>query len=259
VVAARLRAAATRRRRIAWRLAIAGIAALAAFGVWVNGSLALMYQRLYNPPPEAQRADMLRFQYDLADAMGAGTPQVDLASGRNPGPPAPAGTTRIVGGCDALYWSDGEAWRLVEGTPTAGVQRVRLAPPPDDAQWHPVISWGGAATTWAVGARRHGADVEIARGIAGSDGRVAFRGWTSMRWRGEGERTVEVAAVRPSDELRVQVDGADVVVDRLLKGTRAVDPRIGRADAPGVAGTYGAPLRPLPAHTPLCRTLLARR
>jgi hypothetical protein len=233
------------------------LAVLAAFGVWVNCALTLQYQRLYNPHPEALRVDMLRFQYDLAAAMGAGAPQVDLARGSSPGPPAPAGTTRIVGGCDALYWSDGEAWQLVEGGRAAGVVHLRLAPPPADGAWHPLVSWGGAVTTWSVAARRHGGDVQLARGIAGSDGRVVFRGWTDVAWRGDRARTLEVATIRPRNELRVQVDGEDAIVDS-LRATKALNPTIGLAHAPGVAATYGSPLRILPASMSLCRSLLAR-
>ncbi len=257
VLAARVRTATTRRRRIGWRVLLVSVAVLAAFGVWVNSSLTLVYQRLYNPQPASTRVDMLRFQYDLAAAMGAGAPQVDLAEGRAPGPPAPAGTTRIVGGCDALYWSDGEEWQLVEGAPAGGVEHLRLAPPPADGAWHPIMSWGGEPTTWSIGARRHGPDVQIARGIAGSDGRVVFAGWTDVRWTGNRARAVEVATIQPRHEIRVSVDGNDVVVDS-LRGTKVIDPRIGTAHAPGVADRYGAPLRVLPADMQLCRLLLAR-
>jgi hypothetical protein len=258
VLWARVLAAGTSRQRLAWRTGAVLLAVLAAFGVWVNVSLSLVYQRLYNPHADSMRVGMLRFQYDLADTMGLRAPQVDRAAGSGPGPPAPAGTTRIVGRCDALYWSDGEQWALVEGSPAAGVRRFRLAPPPADGAWHPVVSWGGAATTWAVAARRHGDDVQFARGIAGTDRRVVFRGWTSLRWRGDSVRDVEVATILPRHELRVQVDDENVVVERLLRHTKVVDARVGTADAPGVAATYGARQQTLRADTGLCRSLLAR-
>jgi len=92
VLTARTRAATSPRRRFAWRALLVGVAVLATFGVWVNSSLTLVYQRLYNPQPSSMRVDMLRFQYDVASAMGAGAPQVALADGRSPGSPAPAGT-----------------------------------------------------------------------------------------------------------------------------------------------------------------------
>jgi hypothetical protein len=258
VLWARLGAARSTRRRVAWRAGAALLAVLALTGVWVNLSLGLVYQRLYNPHPDSLRTSMLRFQYGLAHTLHAGAPQVDVASGHDPGSPAPAGTLRIVGGCDALYWSDGDEWQLIEAGPRGGVERLRLAPPPDDGDWHPVESWGGATTTWAIGARRDGADVRLARGIAGTDGRVVFRGWTAVRWPAGRTRTLEVATLRPRHELRVRVDGDDVVVDALLRGTPVVDPRLGVADAPGVAATYGASQQRLASPTPFCHTLLRR-
>ena len=257
VLAARPQAAATRGRRFAWRAGLVVLAVLAVGSIWVNGALTLSYQRLYNPNPDTLRVDMLRFQYDLADAVGFGTPQVDLAHGHGPGSPAPAGTVRIVGGCDAMYWSDGEAWQLVEGAPGGGVRELRLAPPPADGRWHPVMSWGGATSSWAIGAQRHGDDVRIARGIAGADGRIVFRGWTDVAWAGDRAREAQVATITPRHELRVQVDGQDVLVDP-LRGTAPVQPRVGTAHVPGVAATYGSTVTELPARVSLCETLLAR-
>ena len=162
VLAARLRARRLAARRIAWRIARGARASSppSASGSTVRSTL--VYQRLYNPYPATLRVGMLRFQYDLADAMGAGTPQVDLAHARASGRRRRRAPSASSGGCDALYWSDGESWQLVEG---ATGRRRRPAParaPPADGRWHPVMSWGRTSSTWVVGARRHGDDVQIA-------------------------------------------------------------------------------------------------
>ena len=63
-------------RRWRWNLAIGVVALLAVFGVWVNFSLGLLYQRLYAPPNPTMQAEMLTFQYRVAGKLGAGTPDL---------------------------------------------------------------------------------------------------------------------------------------------------------------------------------------
>ena len=57
---------------------IAVVSVLAVAGIWVNGSLSILYQRLINPMSADQRVGMLQFQYGVADALGTGAPQAEL-------------------------------------------------------------------------------------------------------------------------------------------------------------------------------------
>jgi hypothetical protein len=87
----------TRRRRAATVLLIVA-ACLAVFGLWVNASLAVLNQRLYNPADVHSRVGMLGFQYGIDDALG-GAPRQAHFVGALPGHPAGAGTTVVVGDC----------------------------------------------------------------------------------------------------------------------------------------------------------------
>ncbi len=92
----------------------------AAASLWINFALALLYQREYSPfPTESERAAFVRFQYDLADSLTGGT-HTNVRTGRRLPDPLPEGTVFVLGDCDAVYWSDGDAWHAVERTRQAG-------------------------------------------------------------------------------------------------------------------------------------------
>jgi hypothetical protein len=93
---------------------------LAAGSLWVNFALALLYQREYSPfPTESERAAFVRFQYDLGESLAAGTSMNVLRGTRLPDPLA-EGTVFVLGDCDAVYWSGGDAWYPIERTRAAG-------------------------------------------------------------------------------------------------------------------------------------------
>ena len=155
----RRREEASRRRGASVLLIV--VAVLALFGVWANTSLAVMYQRLYNPHRDAERAGMLGLQYDIDELLGGSPRSVRFVS-ELPDRPVGAGTTVVVGDCAAVYWSDGRHWRPVEGAPAGGWFRFRAETESQRGEeWQPVVSWGPAGREYVVGLRRHGDHVYV--------------------------------------------------------------------------------------------------
>ena len=254
------RRTATRRR--ATRRILTGslvvVSMLAVGGIWINGSLAYVYQRLYNPQPDTRRAAAIAFQSDVDRALGgSGVEQVDRVRGRL-GVPAPAGTTRVIGDCDGLYWSDGTQWQLVEGAPAGGVLRLRATLPSADAQWHPLVSWGSTTHARALVFRRAGDRVRVALASPGPGGGPSFGPNGIDLALGHGPvHDIEFVAAAPINLLRVRVDGADAYLGDLGRANPAIL-QIGRSEVPGIASTYGPSLQQLPPANATCRTLLAR-
>jgi hypothetical protein len=119
-VAARWADATTSRRR-----SVTGVAAaLLALSLFVNAGLAVLARYLYLLPTERERRDFVAAQYDVQDALGGGRPPyvVDVDA---LGAPAADGTVAIVGACDALFRSSGDAWVVLEQRP-GGTQRATV-------------------------------------------------------------------------------------------------------------------------------------
>lgn len=252
----RVRANSTRRRSVT-TAALVVVAVLAVGGVWVNGSLSLLYQRLYNPQPDTLRAGMIGFQSDATRALG-GSGAGDLTRvGHDLGRPAAADTSRIIGNCDAMYWSDGFVWHLVEGAPRGGVVLLHATRPPADHRWHPLVAWSSQGADTVIVARVVGSTFRIARAQRRTGEPATVTPNTIVLDVGHGRHDIEVVMVRALDLLRVRVDGKDA----LLTPFRAEQPdrfRIGTASLPGIAPDYGAPIGLLPARTGVCTRLLRR-
>ncbi len=233
---------------------IAVLATLTVLGVWVNGSLAIVYQRLLNPVEGRLRPDMLDLQYRVAGATGIGGSQVEQVR-TLPRRPARGGTLAIVGDCAHLYWSNGRIWVSVGGTPEGGVVRIRAAvPPATDRSWQPLVSWTTPTGTEVVGLRRDGDGVKLARSVAGPDGSVQFNDSYSARIRVD-DRTRHdfvVTVARALHQLEVTIDDVPALSlddqGRLPSGT----PTVGRSNAVGVNPVYAAPIRELAPDTRLC-------
>ena len=237
---------------------LVAVSALALAGVWINGSLAYVYQRLYNPQPDTLRAGAIAFQSDIDRALGgSGVEQVDQVRGRL-GVAAPAGTTRIVGSCAGMYWSDGNQWHLVEGSSVGGVLRLRAALPPDDAQWHPLVSWGSASHVRALVFRTTGDRVRVALASQARGGGPKFSPRPiEVPIRNDQVHDVEFVAAEPINLLRVRIDGDDAYLGE-LGGTDPANLQVGRSNLPGIAPTYGPLLRPQAPEVSTCRTVLDR-
>jgi hypothetical protein len=136
-------------RQGARRAVMAIFAVLGAFSLWANFGLALLYQRAYSPfPDNSERAAFVRFQHDLDERL-PGRSRFAFATGPTlPEEPLPVGSVFVVGDCEGVYWSDGNAWLPIEQTHTSGRFPIRITlrdrPPgtretllvagPDDAQ-----------------------------------------------------------------------------------------------------------------------------
>ncbi len=109
------------------RAAVVGaLAVLAAFSLWTNVGLALLYQRAYSPfPDHAERAAFVRFQHDLDDRLPGGS-RFAFRRGSNLPEALPIGTVFVVGRCEAVYWSDGHDWLPIEQTHASGRFPMRL-------------------------------------------------------------------------------------------------------------------------------------
>ena len=250
--------ARTRTRRRMLTGALVAVSVLAFAGIWINVSLAYVYQRLYNPQPDTLRAGAIAVQSDVDRALGgSGVEQVDRVRNRL-GVPAPAETTRVLGSCDGLYWSDGSQWHLVEGAPAGGVFRLRGALPPADAQWHPLVSWGSATHVRAMVFRRAGDRVRVALASPGPGGGASF-GPNAIELPLARHRVhdVEFVAAAPINLLRVRIDGADAYLGD-LGHTNPGNFRVGASVVPGIVSAYGSPLQRRQPEVSTCRTLLGR-
>ncbi|MEM1332880.1 MAG: hypothetical protein AAGG08_05420 [Actinomycetota bacterium] len=210
-------------RVVGWRFGRSALSVAAAIGLTVAVALGVLGRNLYLLPDADDTADFLRTRYALHDVYGA-TPPPDLERRDTLGPPAPDGTTVLVGDCDAVAVSDGDGWDRVE------VRRGgRFA-----------ATLGGRAERGIVAT---GPDWEI--GIVEADGQVLLdytSGSTSLR--------SEPLDVRVGDEieldvltegelagLEVRVDGAEeaALVAFLLPGSGPITPTPGWTSIDGDA------------------------
>lgn len=239
------------RRRVTVVLAASGV--LALLSVWIASSLALVYQRLYNPHPESLRAGMLELQYEVDDLLGGGARQARQVT-ELPVGPARAGTVAVVGDCAALYWSDGREWHFVEGNRDGGLLRLRgPLPPPGDDAWRPLASWGRSGAQDVIGLRRVGARVQVSLGQPRSARPLVFNPFAvHLEVPDEPDHVFEIRVDRPRREVIVHFDGRGALtlvnVGRLQPGSFTV----GSSDTPGISSRYGAPLRELAPEIRAC-------
>lgn len=91
---------------------------LGAWGVAANLGLAVEYQRLIAPTGLDTRYDFVAFQVDApGDPPVVRTDEVPDVAAR--------GTLLVLGDCDALFYSDGHLWYLLEGAPDREVLEGR--------------------------------------------------------------------------------------------------------------------------------------
>jgi hypothetical protein len=236
------------------------IVILLGFGIWANGSLAYLYGRLYNPYPDSLRAGTIGLQYGIDRTLGDGTDQL-LLTNTLPHHPRPAGTTAIVGACDAMFWSDGRVWRLVEGSPRQGVLRIRAALPPADGElWHPMITWGAPGNETVVAVHRVGNRVQAGRSFRRPDGTLGFNPLELfVRLDPRTQHDFDIVASPAIGIFTVQIDGSIAVSEEHVRGLPRGDFTVGRASDPGVAPEYGAALRLRPPATAVCKQIRPSR
>lgn len=91
------------------RGAVAAAVLLGAWSLVVNLALAIEHQRIVAPADLGMRYDFISFQHALA-GYSADPPVVDHVP-----QPGNRGDLVVVGDCDALLWSNGVSWFLLEG------------------------------------------------------------------------------------------------------------------------------------------------
>jgi hypothetical protein len=109
------------RRALRTAVVLAGVV-LAAWSVWANGSLGLIYGREYGAfEPSSTRAKFVDFELDVNESLGLGLPSVrhgkHLPVKRSPEllrTSAPHGELFVVGDCNGLYVSGGRDWQVIE-------------------------------------------------------------------------------------------------------------------------------------------------
>ncbi len=126
-----------------WRRVLAVVAVVgAAWGVWVNASTAVEYQReLAAGAWDGSRADWLATQLRLGPA-----PDPVRLPATAPLPPAGApGEVAVVGACDAVYRSNGDIWILLDGGAAAGAYDLRVRATGDLVAPVPILEGVGPA------------------------------------------------------------------------------------------------------------------
>jgi hypothetical protein len=244
--------------RPAWRrVAASALAALALFGILVNVTLAVVYQRQLRPSvPVVMRAGFVDLQQRIdADLFGGDRPEVTQRSVL--GPPEAPGALVIVGRCLALYQSNGSAWGAVERSEAVGHYRFSVTFPAR-----------AAGSRWPIlvnGTRAH-ADYLAVQPVG--SGRIRFeylfQGYHQTWVDGPtvsvvpGERYVVDAVFDPRlPEVTAHLDGSSVLDAHLVRPTATVDVGVDPFGGPTL-GHFPGTLRRLPVTTPICDALAAR-
>jgi len=230
------------------RAVVAAFGAVVALGAWTGVALALEYQRNLAPLV----ADGLRHQYvgwqlDVAEALGVGRPAVQRVDAL--GPVGARDSLAVLGDCDALYVSDGRAWRAVERTGDAGHFRLAVRfPAAEPGAREPLLVVGEGPDRWtiAVHSRADGkAILEIPGQAAQGTEFTATPGSTA---------TLDVVMDPALDELRVLRDGR-VLLGAGYEGD-GTTVTIG-ADPDDPTARFRGRIRSLPVRPDLCRSLPA--
>jgi hypothetical protein len=126
------------------RTVVVVLAGLAVVSVWVNFSLALVYQRQVSPfVSDSERAAFIRFQRALDERIPGPEGSAPSVGPALPAP-LPSGTLFVVGDCDGVYWSSGAEWYPVERTPATGQYRLEVVFPSAPAGTRETLLRAGA-------------------------------------------------------------------------------------------------------------------
>ncbi len=116
-------------------------------GATVNAGLAVLTRYVYLLPTTAERRDFVAAQYSLHERLGGGAPpDVEVVDAL--GAAGPDGRLAIVGDCDGLFRSDGDAWILIEqragGSQRVVVEGATPGPAVTGDGWHVELEDDGA-------------------------------------------------------------------------------------------------------------------
>ncbi len=151
-----------RMRPWARRTILAAGCLLAVFGVVVNLTLSIVYQRELNPfhPPTSVRAQFVNLQLRI-DRDLSGNPGDGVTEARRLPAIAPAGDLVILGNCAALYQSTGTDWEPVEQSQAGGAFELRVTFDPIPGRssvYQPLVVTGSPGAGDFVAVRAVGPD-----------------------------------------------------------------------------------------------------
>jgi hypothetical protein len=241
------------RRAVARAVAI-GLATLAALSLWVNFGLAILHQRAFSGSlSEDERAGFIGFQHDVDQALPGGT-RLDVRRGEQLPEPGPTGRLFVLGDCDGLYWSDGDAWRGVERTAATGRYRLRVRfprRPPGTREPLVVTGTPGSGDYLAVEYHDHS---EIAFTFESEAYDVTLAGEPRAIEPGR-EYQLDVLRDASVGRLRVDLDGEPALGLALL--IQAAPVTIGRTDIGGpVDDKFTGAIERVPVRARLCSEIV---
>jgi hypothetical protein len=222
----------------------------------INTGLGIEYSRAFDAT-DHDLAAFVSFQYDLHDRFPGGAAPYVRTGSRLPLADDREGTLFVLGRCDALFWSNGFKWRVLERGEGGGQFRLRVRFPTAPTGWQPLVASG-------PGDARQYLDVRV---VARGRVQVAYDTvFAAKPVRVDPGRSHEIDVLMDAipgslaaGTISLSIDGKVALAMRLpntlihdtLKPLTHVT--VGRADIPGVAAAFSGTLEHLPADTPLCQ------
>ena len=238
---------------------------LAVFGVVVNLTLSIVYQRELNPfyPPISARAQFVNLQLQI-DRTLTGNPEDGVIETDHLPAVLPVGELVILKDCAALYQSTGTEWTPVEQSRAGGSFELRVtfgALPGRSSVYQPLVVTGYPGAGDYVAVRAVGRDrVRFAYLYERPFRRGLSRAWS------EGQ----VVDIRPGHAYRLNVvldfnteteqvtlNGTLVATDIYVRAPTNVTFGADTIHGP-TESTFGGRIRLLPSSTPICDTLRRR-
>jgi hypothetical protein len=226
---------------------------LAAISLWANFALGVLYQRAYNVfLSESDRAAFIAFQQDFDETIVPGGSRFHYRQGAELPDPGPAGSVFVIGDCEGLYWSDGEAWFGVERTDATGGYPLRVTLPDRRAGSRETLLVAGTPDKMDRIGVEYGDGDRIVFTIESGVFDVVLR---SEPVDIEPERPTRVDIVYDNSRvgrLTIEVDGQSLFsFNNLLAIGRVA---VAGSDEPG-APQFDGTVEHLPTPTPLCSEL----
>jgi hypothetical protein len=241
-----------RARAVTW----AALAVVSFVAIWFGIGLAVIYQRVASSD-EAELRDFVRTQLAVQRRFPGGAPELTHVA-RLPGD-MPLGTVAVVGNCDGVFVSSGNAWRALERSPATGGYRLRVTFPtaPGTTSVAPLLRAGSshAPMMFFVESKPNGRQVI---GYSSPDGRTYRSKPLTLA---AGPHTIDLVLDPQTQEVVASVDGAAVLRAVTIPAVRTIVAPIGavtigdgggRAPAPG---RFPGAIKTLPPIRTLCHDL----
>jgi hypothetical protein len=242
------------------RRAVAGtvwavLGLLAATSVWFNVGLGVLFGRTLASNSDHDLASFVAFQYHLHDRFPGGTyPAVETGSKL---PQNKRGKVFVLGRCDALYWSNGTFWHLLESSEGRGLFRLRVRFPASPTDWEPLVVSGGGGKPQFLAVRvLPGNQVQFAWDAFFATDPVRIRPGDSHELEvlmdATGDTTKGAVSVTLDGKRALSMSVPNAVINEPLRPL--TDVTVGRSDIPGLPSRFTGTLARA-RETPLCRKL----